>query len=162
MYDAASTILQPALSQIEGIGQVTIGGAAAPAVRVELNPTALFKYGIGLEGVRAALAAANAHSPKGAIEDGERRFQLYTNDQATKPEDYRPLVIAYRNGAAVRLTDVATVEEGPENLRNAGLANGKPAVLVILYRQPGGNIIETVDRVFALLPQLREIGRAHV
>ncbi len=133
MYDAASTILQPALSQIEGIGQVTIGGSAAPAVRVELNPNALFKYGIGLEDVRAALASANAHSPKGAIEDGERHFQLYTNDQANKPEDYQPLVIAYRNGAAVRLTDVATVEEGPENLRNAGLANGKPAVLVILY-----------------------------
>ncbi len=154
MYDAASTILQPALSQIEGIGQVQIGGAAAPAVRVEINPTTLFKYGIGLEDVRAALASANAHSPKGAIEDGDRHFQLYTNDQANKPEDYQPLVIAYRNGAAVRLTDVATVEEGPENLRNAGLADGKPAVLVILYRQPGGNIIDTVDRVYALVPQL--------
>src|SRR2546421_4967214 len=155
VYDAASTILLPALSQIDGVGQVTIGGAAAPAVRVEITPTALFKYGIGLEDVRAALASANAHSPKGAIEDGERRFQLYTNDQANTPADYQPLVIAYRNGAAVHLADVATVEEGPENLRNAGLANGKPAVLVILYRQPGGNIIETVDRVEALLPQLR-------
>ena len=155
MFDAASTILQPALSQIEGIGQVVIGGAAAPAVRVELNPNALFKYGIGLEGVRAALASANAHSPKGAIEDGARRFQLYTNDQANKPEDYQPLIIAYRNGAPVHLADVATVEEGPENLRNAGLANGKPAVLVILYRQPGGNIIATVDRVQEVLPQLR-------
>ena len=154
-FDAASTILQPALSQIEGIGQVTIGGAAAPAVRVELNPLALFKYGIGLEDVRAALASANAHSPKGAVDDGPRHFQIYTNDQATKPDDYKPLVIAYRNGAAVRLSDVAVVEEGPENLRNAGLANGKPAVLVILYRQPGGNIIETVDRVYALLPVLR-------
>ena len=155
MFDAASTILQPALSQIEGIGQVTIGGAAAPAVRVELNPTTLFKYGIGLEDVRAALTSANAHSPKGAIEDGGRHFQLYTNDQATKPEDYQPLVIAYRNGAAVRLSDVASVEEGPENLRNAGLANGKPAVLVILYRQPGGNIIDTIDRVYAVAPQLK-------
>ena len=155
MFDAASTILQPALSQIEGIGQVTIGGAAAPAVRVEINPTTLFKYGIGLEDVRAALTSANAHSPKGAIEDGERHLQLYTNDQATKPEDYQPLVIAYRNGAAVRLTDVATVEEGPESLRNAGLANGKPAVLVILYRQPGGNIIDTVDRIYAEVPQLK-------
>ena len=155
MFDAASTILQPALSQIEGIGQVVIGGAAAPAVRVELNPMALFKYGIGLEGVRAALASANAHAPKGAIEDGGRRYQIYTNDQANKAEDYRPLVIAYRNGAAVRLTDVATVEDGPENLRNAGLANGRQAVLVILYRQPGGNIIDTVDRVYAVLLQLR-------
>jgi len=154
-FDAASTILQPALSQIEGIGQVTIGGSAAPAVRVEINPLALFKYGIGLEDVRAALASANAHSPKGAVDDDSRHFQIYTNDQATKPEDYQPLVIAYRNGAAVRLSDVAVVEEGPENLRNAGLANGKPAVLVILYRQPGGNIIETVDRVYAMLPQLR-------
>ncbi len=155
MYDAASTILQPALSQIEGIGQVTLGGAAAPAVRVEINPMPLFKYGIGLEDVRAAIASANAHSPKGAIEDNGRNFQLYTNDQATTPEDYRPLVIAYRNGAPVRLSDVAVVEEGPENLRNAGLANGKPAVLAILYRQPGGNIIDTVDRVNGLLPQLR-------
>ena len=155
MFDAASTILQPALSQIEGIGQVTIGGAAAPAVRVELNPTTLFKYGIGLEDVRAALTSANAHSPKGAIEDGERHLQLYTNDQANKPEDYQPLVIAYRNGAAVRLTDVATVEEGPESLRNAGLSNGKPAVLVILYRQPGGNIIDTVDRIYAEVPLLK-------
>ena len=155
MYDAASTILQPALSQIDGIGQVVIGGAAAPAVRVEINPTPLFKYGIGLEDVRAALASANAHSPKGAIDDGERHYQLDTNDQATKAADYRPLVIAYRNGAAVRLSDVATVEDGPENLRNAGLANGKPAVLVILYRVPGGNIIDTVDRVYAELPQLR-------
>jgi multidrug efflux pump len=155
MYDAASTVLQPALSQIQGIGQVTIGGSAAPAVRVELNPNALFKYGIGLEGVRAAIASANAHSPKGAINDGERHFQLYTNDQATKAEDYQPLVVAYRNGAAVRLSDVATVEDGPENLRNAGLANGKPAVLVIIYAQPGGNIIDTTDRVYSLLPQLR-------
>jgi multidrug efflux pump len=155
MFDAASTILQPALSQIDGIGQVTIGGAAAPAVRVELNPMTLFKYGIGLEGVRAALASANAHAPKGAIEEGGRHYQLYTNDQATKPEDYRPLVIAYRNGAAVRLADVATVEDGPENLRHAGLANGRPAVLVILYRQPGGNIIDTADRVYAMLPQLK-------
>ncbi|MGE5270367.1 MAG: efflux RND transporter permease subunit [Thiohalocapsa sp.] len=155
VFDAASTVLQPALSQIEGIGQVGIGGAAAPAVRVELNPNALFKYGIGLEGVRAAIASANAHSPKGAVDDGARHFQLYTNDQATRPEDYRPLVIAYRNGAAVRLSDVATVEEGPENLRHAGLANGKPAVLVILYLTPGGNIIETTDRVYAVLPQLR-------
>jgi multidrug efflux pump len=155
MFDAASLVLQPALSQLEGIGQVTLSGAAAPAVRVELNPNALFKYGIGLEDVRAALASANAHSPKGAIEDGPRRYQLYANDQASNPEDYQPLIIAYRNNAPVRLTDVATVEAGPENIRNAGIANGKSAVLVILYRQPGGNIIETVDRVVAMLPQLR-------
>jgi multidrug efflux pump len=134
---------------------VTIGGAAAPAVRVELNPLALFKYGIGLEDVRAALASANAHSPKGAVDEGERHFQIYTNDQATKPDDYKPLVIAYRNGAAVRLTDVAEVEEGQENVRNVGLANGKPAVLVIINQQPGGNIISTIDRISGVLPQLR-------
>jgi multidrug efflux pump len=155
MYDAASTILLPALSRIDGIGQVTIGGAAAPAIRIELNPAPLFRYGIGLDEVRAAIAAANPHGPKGAIEDGGRQFQIYANDQATTPEDYRSLVIAHRNGAPVRLSDVATVAEGPENLRHAGLANGKPAVLLILRRQPGGNIIGTVDRVFGLLPQLR-------
>jgi len=155
VYDAASTILLPALSQIDGVGQVTIGGAAAPAVRVELNPLALFKYGIGLEDVRAALASANAHSPKGAVDEGERHFQIYTNDQATKPDDYKPLVVAYRNGAAVRLTDVAEAEEGQENVRNVGLANGKPAVLVIINQQPGGNIINTIDRISGVLPQLR-------
>ncbi len=155
VYDAASTILLPALSQIQGVGQVTIGGSAAPAVRVELNPLPLFKFGIGLEDVRAALASANAHSPKGAIEPGDKHYQVYTNDQANDPEDYKPLVIAYRNGAPVRLSDIASVEAGPENLRNAGLANGKPAVLVILYIQPGGNIIETTDRIYAELPQLR-------
>ena len=107
IYDAASNVFQQQLSQISGIGQVIIGGSALPAVRVELNPQALFKYGIGLEDVRAALAAANANSPKGTIDDGDRRFQIYTNDQSTKAADYAPLVIAYRNGAAVKLSDVA-------------------------------------------------------
>ena len=125
IYDAASTVMQQALSQLEGIGQVGISGSSLPAVRVELNPLALFKYGIGLEDVRAALASANAHSPKGAIEDGDRRYQLYTNDQAVRADDYRPLVIAYRDGAAVHLTDVAEVKDSVENLRNQGLANGK-------------------------------------
>ncbi len=154
IYDAASTVVQQALSQIDGIGQVAIGGSSLPAVRVELNPLALFKYGIGLEDVRAALASANAHSPKGAIEDGDQRFQIYTNDQANRAADYRPLVIAYRDGSPVRLTDVAEVRDSVENLRNQGLANGKPAVLVFLYKQPGANIIDTVDRVKAILPQL--------
>jgi multidrug efflux pump len=154
IYDAASTIMQQGLSQIDGIGQVAISGSSLPAVRVELNPLALFKYGIGLEDVRAALASANAHSPKGALEDGDRRFQIYTNDQANRAVDYRPLVIAYRDGSPVRLTDVGTVRDSVENLRNQGLSNGKPAVLVFLYRQPGANIIETVDRVKAALPQL--------
>jgi multidrug efflux pump len=154
IYDAASTVVQQAMSQIDGIGQVAISGSSLPAVRVELNPLALFKYGIGLEDVRAALASANAHSPKGMIEDGERRFQIYTNDQANYAVDYRPLVIAYRDGSPVRLTDVAEVRDSVENLRNQGLANGKPAVLVFLYKQPNANIIDTVDRVKAILPQL--------
>jgi multidrug efflux pump len=154
MYDAATNVLSQRLSQISGIGQVIIGGAALPAVRVELNPQALFKYGIGLEDVRAALASANANSPKGAIEAEGLHYQLYTNDQASHAVDYRPLVIAYRNGAAVRLSDVADVQDSVENLRNAGLADGKPAVLVILFRQPGANIIDTVDSVKAAIPQL--------
>jgi multidrug efflux pump len=155
IYDAASTVMQQALSQIDGIGQVAIGGSSLPAVRVELNPRALFKYGIGLEDVRAALASANAHAPKGALEDGDRRYQIYTNDQANHAADYRPLVIAYRNGAPVYLTNVGEIRDSVENVRNQGLANGKSAVLVILYRQPGANIIETVDRVKAILPQLQ-------
>jgi multidrug efflux pump len=154
LYDAASTVLTPALSQIDGIGQVTIGGSSLPAVRVELNPLALNKYGIGLEDLRAALSSANAHSPKGAIEENGKHYQIYTNDQVSTAADYLPLVVAYRNGAAVRLPDVADVTDSVENLRNQGLANGKPSVLVILYRQPNANIIETVDRVRAALPQL--------
>ncbi|HXC27368.1 MAG TPA: efflux RND transporter permease subunit [Stellaceae bacterium] len=154
LYDAASTTLTPALSQIDGIGQVTIGGSSLPAVRVELNPLALNKYGIGLEDVRAALSSANAHSPKGAIEAGDSHYQIYTNDQVSQATDYLPLVVAFRNGAPVRLPDIADVSDSVENLRNQGLANGKPAVLVILYRQPNANIIETVDRVVGALPQL--------
>jgi len=136
IYDAASTVMQQALSRIEGIGQVAISGSSLPAVRVELNPSALFKYQIGFEDVRAALASANAHSPKGAVEDGENRYQIYANDQANRAAEYRPLVIAYRKGAPVRLTDVAEVRDSVENLRNLGISNGKPAVLVVLYRQP--------------------------
>src|SRR5499433_1632252 len=109
LYDAASTVLAQKLSQIEGIGEVAVGGSSLPAVRAELNPSALFKYGIGLEDVRAALASANAHSPKGAIETGDRHYQIYDNDQATAANQYKPLIIAYRNGAPVRLTDVADV-----------------------------------------------------
>ncbi|HYM02151.1 MAG TPA: efflux RND transporter permease subunit, partial [Stellaceae bacterium] len=155
LYDSAATVLQQKLSQVQGIGQVTIGGSSLPAVRVEINPHVLFKYGIGLEDVRAALAAANANSPKGAIEQGGFHYQVYTNDQAREASQYQQLVIAYRNGAPVRLSDVAEVVNSVEDLRNLGLANGKPSVLLILYRQPGANIIDTVDRVFALLPQLQ-------
>jgi multidrug efflux pump len=155
LYDAASNVLQQRLSQLSGIGQVIVGGGALPAVRVELNPTALFKYGIGLEDVRAALAAANANSPKGAIEDGGWHYQIYTNDQATKASDYKPLIVGYRNGNAIHLSDLGDIEDSVQDLRNEGLANGKPAVLVILFRQPGANIISTVDGVKAELPYLR-------
>jgi multidrug efflux pump len=162
MYDAASNVLQQQLSQISGIGQVIIGGSALPAVRVELNPNAMFKYGIGLEDVRAALASANANTPKGTIDDGDRRFQIYTNDQSVKASDYTPLVIAYRNGAPVRLSDVAQVLDSVEDVRNLGLSNGQPSVLVILFRQPGANIIDTIDSVKAALPALEAAMPADV
>jgi multidrug efflux pump len=155
VYDAAQTIMSQKLSQVSGVGQVQVGGSSLPAVRVELNPNALFKYGIGLEDVRAALASANANTPKGSIDVGGERYQIYTNDQASQAAEYRNLVIAYRNGAAVRLADVAEILDSVENVRNLGLANGQPAVLVILYRQPGANIIETVDRVVGMIPSLK-------
>jgi multidrug efflux pump len=155
LYDAASTILSQKLSQIDGVGEVVVGGSSLPAVRIELNPNALSKYGIGLEDVRAALASTNAHAPKGDIEVGDRHYQIYDNDQATKSNEYHPLMIAYRNGGAVRLSDVAEIVDGNENIRNAGMANGKPSVLVVIYRSPGANIIDTVDRIYSLLPELR-------
>ncbi len=155
LYDSAASVLQQSLSQVEGIGQVSIAGSSLPAVRVELNPNALFKYGIGLEDVRAALAAANANSPKGDIEAGRRHFQVYTNDQATHADQYRDLVVGYRNRAAVRLSDIAEVEDSVEDLRNQGLANGRPSVLINIKRQPGANIVDIVDRVRAMLPELR-------
>jgi multidrug efflux pump len=154
MYDAASSILAQKLSQIDGIGQVSVGGSSLPAVRVELIPSALHKYGIGTEDVRAALAAANANRPKGMVEDGARHWQISASDQAKQASEYLPLIVAYRNGAAVHLSDVADVTDSVQDLRNAGSANGRPAVLVILYRQPGANIIDTVDRVRAILPAL--------
>ena len=162
MYDAASNVFQQRLSQITGVGQVIIGGSALPAVRVELNPKALFKYGIGLEDVRAALASANANSPKGTIDDGDQRYQVYTNDQSTKAADYAPLVVAYRNGAAVQLSDVAAVNDSVEDVRNLGLSNGQPSVLVIVFRQPGANIIDTIDSVKESLPHLQAAMPADV
>jgi len=155
MYDAASTIVAQKVSQVMGVGQVTVGGSSLPAVRVELNPKALNKYGIGLENVRTVLAAANANRPKGVVEDGDRNWQIYANDQAKTAVEYMPLVIAYRNGSAVRLTDVADVVDSVQDVRNAGSANGRPSVLVIVFRQPNANIIETVDAVTALLPELQ-------
>ena len=155
MYDAASTIIAQKLSQVSGVGQVSVGGSSLPAVRVELNPESLNKYGIGLEDVRAALTAANANRPKGSLEDGDRHWQISANDQAKTAAEYLPLVVSYRNGAAVQLSDVAEVVDSVQDLRNAGMANGRPSVLVIINRQPNANIIETVDRVNALLPSLR-------
>jgi multidrug efflux pump len=155
LYDAADSVLAQKLSQIQGVGQVIVGGSALPAVRAELNPIALQKYGIGLEDVRAALAASNAHSPKGDIDESDRHYQLYDNDQATRAAQYRSLILAYRNGAPVALSDVGDVTDSVEDLRNAGMANGKPAVLIIIYRQPNANIVGTVDRVMAELPELR-------
>src|ERR1700751_255980 len=155
LYDAASTILAQKLSQIEGVGEVAVSGGSLPAVRVELIPPALYKYGIGLEDVRAALGSANAHSPKGGIDVGTQRYQIYSNDQARKAEDYKSLIVAYRNGAPVRLTDVGDVLDSVENVRTLGIANGKPAVMMIVYRQPGANIIQMVDRVKMLMPQLK-------
>jgi multidrug efflux pump len=155
IYDAAANVMQQRLSQLDGIGQVLIGGAALPAVRVELNPTALFKYGVGLEDVRAALASANANSPKGAIEDSGFHYQIYTNDQATHAADYQPLIVGYRNGNAIHLSDLGEIVDSVEDLRNEGLANGQPSVLVVLFRQPGANIIETVDKIKSVLPALQ-------
>ena len=154
MYDAASTVIAQKLSQVPGVGQVQIGGSSLPAVRVEVNPQALHKYGIGFEDVRAALAGANANRPKGAVEDGARSWQIDANDQAKSAADYLPLIVAYRNGAPVELTAVAEVVDSVQDLRNAGSANGRPSVLVIISRQPNANIIETVDRVTELLPAL--------
>jgi multidrug efflux pump len=155
LYDSAATILQQKLEQLEGVGNVDVGGSSLPAVRVELNPDALSQYGIGLEDVRAALAAANANSPKGAVEVGDRQFQVYTNDQATHAADYRDLVVAYRNGRATLLSDIAEVNDSVQSLRYAGIINGKSAVTLVVFKQPGANVIQTVDRIKAILPFLK-------
>ena len=155
LYDAASTILAQKLAQIDGVGQVNVGGSSLPGVRVEVNPMVMSQYGIGFEDIRAAITAGNLNKPKGILSDDTRNWQINANDQAKKATDYMPLIIHYNNGAAVRLKDIADVRDSSEDLRNAGLADGKPSVLLVLYRQPGANIIETVDRVNAVLPQLK-------
>ncbi len=154
MYDAASTILQQKLSQVEGVGQVFVGGSSLPAVRVDVNPMALSKYGISLEDVRSVLANTNINRPKGQVADKKRTWEIQTNDQLHAAEQYRPLIVTYRAGAAVRLPDVANVENSVEDIRAAGLVNGSPAVMLVVFRQPAANIIDTVDRVSSLLPQL--------
>ena len=154
MYDAASTVMAQSLSQIEGVGQVIVGGGALPAVRVELNPTMLNSYGIGLDQVRTAIAATNANTPKGQISVNNQRWEIGANDQLLKAVDYSPLIIAYRNGAPVRIRDVGITQDSVEDIRTAGYVNGKPAVMVIIFRQPGANIIKTVDAVREVLPRV--------
>src|SRR5437867_437312 len=154
MYDVASTVVAQKLSQVRGVGQVTVGGSSLPAVRAELNPATLNAYGIGLSDVRNARAAANANRPKGLVEDGERVWWLYASDQARSAAEYLPLIVAYRNGAAVRLSDVAEVKDSVQDLRNAGEANGRPAVLIIINREPNANILQTVQRIRDLMPFL--------
>jgi multidrug efflux pump len=155
VYDEVSNIVQQHLLQVSGVGDVEVGGASLPAVRVEIVPFSLSRYGISLEDVRAALNSANPNRPKGVIENDSLRYQIYTNDTGRSAANYRDLVIAYRNGAAVRLRDVANVIDSVEDIHTAGLFNGQPAVIVILTRQPNANIIDTVDSVKAVLPQLR-------
>ncbi len=155
MYDVAASVLQQKLAQVGGVGQVTVGGGALPAVRVDVNPTALNSRGLALEDVRRALATANANRPKGEVDAGGTTLALNTTDQLLTVPEYQRLVLSYRNGATLRLADVASVSESIEDERTVGLANGKPAVLLIVFRQPGANIIQTVDRVRALLPQLQ-------
>jgi len=155
IYDTVSNIVSQRLAQVEGVGDVEIGGSTLPAVRVELLPFALNKVGISADDVRAAIQASNANRPKGAIEGDGRRLQIYTQAPARRAADYAPMVVAWRNGAAVRLDDVAEVSDGVENTRTLGLFNGKPAVIILVTRQPGANVIKTVDGVLALLPELR-------
>jgi multidrug efflux pump len=155
LYDAASTIMQQRLSQIQGVGQVSVGGSSLPGVRVDVNPTQLNNYGLGLQDVASMLSQQNANSPKGQITDSATTADITTNDQLLKAVDYMPLVVGYHNGAAIKLSDVANVQDSTENIRAAGFTNGKPSVLIIIYRQPGANIIDTVDRIRAALPSLK-------
>ena len=156
MYDAASTVLAQKLSQVEGVGQATVSGGALPAVRVQLDPTRLAANGISLEQVRSAIGSANAHRPLGAVEQEDHYWQIAANDQARVAADYAPLVLRWQpDGHAVLLRDVADVVDGVQDVRNYGVANGKPAILLQIYKQPGANILEAADRVRALLPQLK-------
>src|SRR5438552_11168451 len=157
IYEAVSNLVQQKLAQVDGVGDVEIGGGSLPAVRVELLPFALNRYGVGMEDVRAAIQATNANRPKGAIEGNGRRLQIYTQTGSggRSAADYRGLVVAWRGGAPIRLGDVAEVIDGVEDTRTLGLFNGEPAVVVLVTRQPGANVIDTVDGVRALLPELQ-------
>jgi len=155
MYDVADSVLAQKLSQVPGIGQVFVGGGAKPAVRAEVNPTLLNKLGVGVEQVRAALGAANANRPKGEFASAVNAWQITANDQIFKADDYKNIIVARNGSGVVRLSDVADVQDSVEDIRNTGVANGKPAVLMIVFRQPGANIIEAVDHVKELLPELQ-------
>ena len=159
IYDAADAVISQRLSQIQGVGGVNVNGSALPAVRIEINPLSLSKYGIGLQDVRAAISNSNANAPKGAIESDQLHYQIYTNDNARDAAPYRNLIIANRNGSTVRLGDVATVldmqDGATENIRTYGLYNGKPAVFLTVFQQPGANVIQMIDAVKAELPMLK-------
>jgi len=155
MYDLASTNLQQTLSEVPGVGQVIVGGGALPAVRVDADPAVLNQHGLSLEDVRAALVSANANRPKGEVADGERSWSLATSDQLLEAREYRPLVIHYQNAAALRLDQVASVTDSVQDVRTGGLSNGRPAIIVIVFKQPGANIIDTVDRIRAIMPHLQ-------
>ena len=155
LYDAASSILNQKLSQVKGVGQVFVGGSSLPAVRVELNPLALNRYGVSLATVSGVISNTNVNRPKGNLVDGDKSWEVRSNDQLHTAKEYLPLVVSYHSGSAIRLSDVASVQDSVEDIRTTGMVNSKPSVLVILFRQPGANIIETVDNVRALLPQLK-------
>src|SRR6185437_7989941 len=156
IYDAVNNIVQQRLSQVTGVGNVEIGGGSQPAVRVELSPFALNKFGVSLEDVRTAIQSANANRPKGMVQDAAgRRLQIYTNTGGTKAADYRGLIIAYRNNAPIRLSDVAEVIDSVQDTRTIGLFNGQPAIIVLVTQQPNANVIATVDKVRATLPLLQ-------
>jgi hydrophobe/amphiphile efflux-1 (HAE1) family protein len=157
LYDVANTVIQQKLSQVEGVGQVLIGGGALPAVRVDASPAALAHRGLSLADVRALLTSTTVNRPKGRLESGGVSYEIETNDQLFAAWQYDPLIVSYKNGAAVRLSDVATVTDSVEDVRNSGLVAGKPAIMLVVFRQPGANIIETVDNVRTLLPQLRSV-----
>ncbi|KLN46664.1 multidrug transporter [Providencia rettgeri] len=157
IYDIASTRLAQRIAQIEGVSEVSVGGGSLPAVRVELNPTALFNQGVSLDAVRSAISSANVRQPQGYINDDEKRYQVQTNDELKKAADYRPIIVHYSQGNAVKLSDVANVKDSIENIRAAGMADGKPAILIVIRREAGANIIETVNRIRAELPEFNDM-----
>ncbi|AQT09740.1 acriflavin resistance protein [Pseudomonas protegens] len=162
LYDLASTILSQSLSQVQGVGEVQVGGSSLPAVRIELEPQLLNQYGVALDDVRNAIANANQRRPKGSVEDDQRLWQIQANDQLEKARDYEPLIIHYNNGAALRLKDVAKVSDGVEDRYNSGFFNDDAAVLLVINRQAGANIIETVNEIKAQLPALQAVLPASV